>query len=141
MSDMKTQPTRKSVKKFLAGQDKEVRRKDSVVLLEMMQEITGQSPVLWGESLVGFGSYHYKYASGREGDWPVTAFSPRKASMVVYIMPGFKKYQSLLDKLGKHKHSSSCLYISKLGDVKLSVLKQLIARSVKDMRKMYPTEP
>jgi hypothetical protein len=138
MSELKTKATRKSVSKHLKGLEKEVRRRDSQILLQMMTEITGEKAVIWGETLIGFGSYHYKYASGQEGDWRITAFAARKANMVVYIMPGFKKYQSLLSKLGKHKHSSSCLYINKLEDVKLSVLKQLITRSVKDMRKMYP---
>ena len=137
MAELKTRPTRKSAAKFVRGIAHEQRREDAEVLLGVMQEVTGKAPVMWGDSLIGYGSYHYKWRSGQEGDWPVTAFSPRKQNMVVYIMPGFSRYQALLKKLGKHKHSVSCLYINKLDDIKLSVLKQLVARSIKDMGKLY----
>jgi hypothetical protein len=137
VSDLKTRPTRKSVAKYLRAVEHPQRVADALALLELMQEVTGEKAVLWGDSIVGFGSYHYKYKSGREGDWPVTGFAPRKQNLVVYIMPGFKQYTALLKKLGKHRHSSSCLYINKLEDISLPVLKQLVARAVKDMGKMY----
>lgn len=136
-SDMKTKPTRKSVARYVRSIEHQQRRADAEVLLQLMQEVTGETPVLWGDSIIGFGSYHYKYASGREGDWPLTGFSPRKQNMVVYIMPGFAKYGALLKKLGKHKHSSSCLYINKLDDISLPVLGQLVKRSVAAMHRMY----
>ncbi|MCO5207271.1 MAG: DUF1801 domain-containing protein, partial [Anaerolineae bacterium] len=91
--------------------------------------VTGEPGALWGTSIVGFGTYHYKYASGREGDWFVTGFSPRKQNMTLYIMPGFEQYNDLLSKLGKHKTGKSCLYINKLDDVDLDVLRELVAQS------------
>lgn len=94
---------------------------------------------MWGDSIVGYGQYHYHYDSGREGDFLVTGFSPRKQNLSIYIMPGFKKYQTLLNRLGKHKHSVSCLYIKRLSDIDEHVLAQLIKRSVQEMRRMYPT--
>ena len=101
----------------------------------MMKEITGESPKMWGPSIVGFGSYHYKYDSGREGDWFVAGFSPRKQSLTLYIMSGFRRYDELLAKLGKHTHGKSCLYIKKLEDVDMSVLKEMVAQSVKYVSK------
>ena len=103
----------------------------------MMREITHKRGKMWGTSIVGFGEYHYKYASGREGDSPLAGFSPRKQNLTIYIMPGFDKYKSLLSKLGKHKHSVSCLYVKKLDDIDRGVLYKLIARSVKDMKTRY----
>ena len=92
---------------------------------------------MWGTSLIGFGSYHYRYQSGREGDWPVTAFSPRAQNLSIYIMPGFAHYRALMDKLGKYKTGKSCLYLKRLDDVDRNVLKRLVARSVADMKKRY----
>ena len=102
-----------------------------------MKQITKEEPIMWGPSIVGFGSYHYKYESGREGDMCITGFSPRKQNLTIYILPGFKRYSELMKKLGKHKTGSSCLYINKLEDVDLKVLKQLITESVKYMKKKY----
>lgn len=99
-----------------------------------MEEITGEPAKMWGDSIVGFGSYHYKYASGQEGDWMLTAFSPRKQNLTLYIMPGFERYENLMKQLGKYKTGKSCLYIKKLEDVDLEVLKELIDLSVKQMR-------
>jgi hypothetical protein len=101
-----------------------------------MKKITMEEPKMWGPSIVGFGNYHYKYESGREGDWFLTGFSPRKASLTLYIMAGFKEYDELLEKLGKHKTGSSCLYVNKLEDVDLKVLTQLIKQSVQKMKKL-----
>jgi hypothetical protein len=138
MAELKTKPTKQSVSAFLKAVDNEQRRKDGQELLKMMKDVTGKTPKLWGDSIVGFGTYHYKYKTGREGDWMVTGFSPRKQNLSVYIMPGFSKYQALLNKLGKYKTSVSCLYINKLDDVDRKVLKQIVARAYKDMQKIYP---
>lgn len=106
-----------------------------MLLAGLMEAATGEKPKIWGAGLVGFGSYHYKYASGREGDWPLTAFAARKTNLTVYIMPGFGEYQDLLEKLGPHKTAVSCLYIKRLSDVHVPTLKKLITRSVKDIKK------
>lgn len=138
MSDLKTQPTTASVKTFIESVENKTRREDAFVLLDLFEKITGEKAVMWGPSIIGFGQYHYKSdRSKQEGDWPLTGFSPRKANMTVYVMPGFSKYQDLLAKLGKHKTSVSCLYLNKLADVDLDILKQLIEKSVKEMRKRY----
>lgn len=137
MAVLKTKPTSASVSAFLASVDDERRRRDAREVLALMKEITGKRPKLWGTSIIGFGSYHYKYASGREGDWPVTGFSPRKQNLVVYVMPGFSRYESLMRRLGKYKLGKSCLYLKRLDDVDRDVLRRLIARSVSDMKKSY----
>ena len=131
MAELKTQKTGASVTKFLASIEDEGKRKDSRTLLQMMKKITGAKPKMWGTSMVGFGSYHYKYASGREGDWFLTGFAPRKQNLTLYIMSGFKEYEALLKKLGKYKTGKACLYVKKLEDVDLATLKKLIERSVK----------
>jgi hypothetical protein len=130
MSDLKTKPTNASVDEFLNSVEHPQRREDGFELLRMMKEITKEEPTMWGPSIVGFGSYHYKYESGREGEMPITGFSPRKKSLTVYIMSGFEKCQHLLEKLGKHKTGKSCLYINKLEDVDWVVLKEIIRKSV-----------
>jgi hypothetical protein len=130
VADLKTKPTGVSVKKFLDGIEDERKRKDSRAIVKMMEKITGKKPKMWGPSIVGFGSYHYEYASGREGDWPLTGFSPRKQALTLYIMSGFKQYDALLKKLGKFKTGKACLYVKKLEDVDQSVLTELIRRSV-----------
>ncbi|MGB3182718.1 MAG: DUF1801 domain-containing protein [Cyclobacteriaceae bacterium] len=137
MSDMKTKPNEQDVGAFLNAVDNERRRKDALYLLDMMKEVTGDQPKMWGDTIVGFGSYHYKYATGREGDWFITGFSPRKQNMSVYIMPGFDKYPELMSKLGKHKTGVSCLYINKLEDVDLDVLRELVERSFRYMDETY----
>lgn len=138
MAEVKTKPNRKSVQKFLGSVENERRRNDALTLLPLFEEVTGKKPVMWGDSIVGFGSYHYSQKNGQEADWPITGFSPRKQNMTVYIMPGFDEYQDLLSKLGKHKTSVSCIYINKLADVDLSVLKEIIRQSVDEMRRRYP---
>lgn len=137
MTELKTKPTRKSVAKFLKSVENKNRRKDCEHLMRIMQEITGEKPVLWGDSIVGFGSYQYSQRSGQVATWPLTGFSPRKQSLTIYIMPGFGQYKTLLPTLGKHKHSVSCLYINKLEDVDISVLSEMIADSVSVMREKY----
>lgn len=140
MAENKTQPTDADPRAFIAGVEDEQKRADCEVLLEMMERVSGEPPVMWGDSIVGFGSYHYKYASGREGDHLLTGFSPRKANLTIYIMPGFKRYEDELSGLGKHKHSVSCLYVKRLSDIDLDVLEPMVADSVKRMREMYPIE-
>jgi len=133
--EMKTTLNKASVSKFLAKVKDPQKRADSQEIVRMMQEITGEKPAMWGSSIVGFGSYHYKYASGREGDMPIAGFSPRKQNLTLYLMSGFKRYDELLAKLGKFKRSKACLYIKRLDDVHLPTLKALIRESVKVMRK------
>ncbi len=131
MAELKTKPNDASVEAFLNSVENKKRRQDSFVVLEMMKEITGAEPQMWGESIIGFGSYHYKYQSGREGDWFVAGFSPRKQSLTLYIMAGFSRYDELLSKLGKYKHGKSCLYVNKLEDVDMNILRELVTQSVK----------
>lgn len=133
----KTVETEASVEDFLASVENEQKRADSREVLEMMSSITGHQPKMWGSSLVGFGTYHYRYASGREGDFFLTGFSPRKQALTVYIMPGFSDYSKLLDKLGKFKTGKSCLYIKKLDDIDRSLLRELIEKGVEYMRQNY----
>lgn len=137
MTENKTQPTKASVKDFIstAGPEKQ---SDSELLISILQEITGEKPVMWGPSIIGFGSYHYKYGSGCEGDMPIIGFSPRKREFAIYIMPGFENFQPLLEDLGKHKTGQSCLYIKRLSDINMKLLTELMAESVKVMRSKYP---
>ena len=134
MSENKTRPTAQNVIDFLNSVENKTRRADAFTVLAMMQEVTDDEAVIWGSSIVGFGSYHYKYDSGREGDMPLTGFSPRKQSMTLYIMPGFDEYDDLLAKLGKHKIGKSCLYVNKLADVDQDVLRRLIKRAYEHMK-------
>ncbi|MFC2109774.1 DUF1801 domain-containing protein [Bacteroidota bacterium] len=127
---MKTVPTKLNVLEFLENVENEKRKQDALQMLKLMQEWTGFPAVMWGSSIIGFGSYHYKYESGREGDFMLTGFSPRKSSLTLYIMSGFKKDLELMNKLGTYKTGKSCLYIKKLEDIDLSILKELVIRSV-----------
>lgn len=130
MAELKTQKTDASVVEFLEGVPDEKKRADSFAIMELMREVTGEEPAMWGPSIVGFGSYRYRYASGREGEWFLTGFSPRKRNLTLYIMAGFDDYDSLLADLGRYKTGKSCLYVNKLEDVDLSTLRQLIQQSV-----------
>ncbi|HOA23704.1 MAG TPA: DUF1801 domain-containing protein [Aggregatilineales bacterium] len=134
MSENKLVPTDQDVHEFLAGVEREQKRQDSYELLQMMQEITGEPPVMWGSSIVGFGKLHYKYASGREGDTFIVGFSPRKQSFSLYLNCGFDGAGDLLDRLGKHRIGSACLYVNKLDDVDREVLRALVERSVAEVR-------
>ena len=138
MSDLKTRPTDASVEAFIDAVDHPRRREDARTLLELMQRVTGEKPVMWGPSIVGYGSYHYRYASGQEGDWPIAGFSPRKQNLSIYIMPGFEKYEGLLSRLGKHKTGKSCLYVNKLADVDMEVLEALVRAATTEMKRRYP---
>ncbi|MEM8857797.1 MAG: DUF1801 domain-containing protein [Chloroflexota bacterium] len=134
MAENKTSRNDGDVLAFLNGVENVKRKADAFEVLKIMEEETGESPEMWGASLVGFGSYDYKYASGRAGSWFLTGFSPRKANMTLYIMPGFERYDDLLGKLGKHKLGKSCLYVNKLEDVDLNVLRELVRLSAEQMR-------
>ena len=135
MAELKTKKNEASVTKFLDGVKDEKRRLDSYTILKLMKQITKAEPKMWGTSIIGFGSYHCKYASGREGDWFVTGFSPRKQSLTLYLMSGFSKYPDLLKKLGKFKTSKGCLYINKIEDTDIPTLKELIKQSVGYLKK------
>lgn len=135
MAELKTKMHDGDVEKFLSDVENEKRREDSFAVLALMKKITKEEPKMWGPSIVGFGTYHYTYASGREGDWMLTGFSPRKTALTVYIMAGFDRYEELMAKLGKYKTGSSCLYINKLEDVDIKVLSELIKQSVAHMKK------
>ena len=134
----KTKLNQASVTKFLNSIDDAKRREDSFAVLEIMQTITKQEAKMWGTATVGFGTYHYVYASGREGDWMQVGFSPRKNALTLYIMSGFSNYSELMEKLGKYKTGKSCLYIKKLEDIDLKILKELIRESVKYINQTYP---
>ena len=134
MAEPKTKPTNQSVKEFLNKIPEAERRADCFAVAKIMEEITGEKPKMWGPSIVGFGSYHYKYASGHEGDWPMMGFSPRKKDLTLYIMMGFEKHADLMEKLGKHSTSKSCLYIKRLSDVHIPTLKKLIKIGLKDLK-------
>lgn len=138
MAELKTKATSASVDKFIKGIKDEQTREDCRKVLDIMQKATGSEPKMWGTGIVGFGSYHYKYASGREGDWFLTGFSPRKQNLTLYIMSGFDEYDALLEKLGRHTTGKSCLYIKRLEDVDMKVLRELVKRSVKHMQKSNP---
>ena len=138
MAELKTQPNEQSVEDFLNSVDNEVKREDSFSILELMKEATGAEPIMWGDSIIGFGRYHYKYASGREGEWFLTGFSPRVQNLTLYIMSGFDEYDELLGKLGKHSTGKSCLYVKKLADVDQDVLRELVSKSVAHMKETNP---
>lgn len=140
MNKQKTQPTNTSVEQFIAAIDDPQKREDCMTLLQLFHEITGEPAKLWGSSIVGFGSYHYKYGSGHEGGAAITGFSPRKQNLTIYVMDGFEKYKPLLEKLGKHKTSVSCLYIKRLADIDLAVLRKIVEQSVAEIKKLYPTK-
>ena len=139
MAENKTKPTKVSVTAFLNAVEDRQKRADCRKVAAMMRRATGKRAKMWGSSIVGFGTYHYKYDSGREGDFILTGFSPRKQALTVYVMPGFSRYDALLKKLGKYKTGKSCLYIKRLADVDEGVLEKLIGESVKDMRDRYET--
>jgi hypothetical protein len=140
MSENKTRPTGEAVTEFIGSVAHPTRRADAQRLDEIFREVTGWAPQMWGPSIVGYGSYHYRYDSGREGDALATGFSPRKSNLVVYIMPGYADFDDKLARLGKHKIGKSCLYINKLADVDEEVLKEMIRVGVDDLGKKYPVE-
>lgn len=138
MAELKTKLTKESALAFIKAVPEEEKRKDGLTLLKIFQEATGEKPKMWGSSIVGYGMYHYKSErSAQEGDWPLVAFSPRKQALTLYVVAGVKKYPELLKKLGKHTTSVGCLYIKRLSDVDLTVLKKIVKRSSMDAKKQY----
>ena len=135
MADLKTKRNKGDVEAFLNSVADEKKRQDSFTILDFMKKVTGMEPEMWGDSIIGFGSYHYKYASGREGDWFLTGFSPRVQNLTLYIMAGFDNYDQLLGKLGKYSTGKSCLYIKRIEDVDMDVLKELVEQSVEHMKR------
>ena len=137
MAEQKTKPSNQSVSSFLDSIADEMKRMECYAILDMMKRVTKTEPKIWGTGLVGFGNYHYKYASGHEGDCFVTGFAPRKGALTLYITAGVERFPKLLAKLGKHKTGKGCLYIKTLDDVNLSVLEDLVKQSVEHTRATY----
>ncbi len=137
MADLKTKPTAVSVEAFLDKIDDDEKRTDAYTVLELMKQITGAKPRMWGPSMIGFGAYHYKYASGCEGDIFLTGFSPRKNALTIYIMAGMDRFGARRKKLGKHKASKGCLYVKKLADIDLSVLREIIQANIKALQEIH----
>ncbi len=140
-SDNKTVASDIDPRAFLAAVEHPVRRADGLVLLDLFAEVSGFVPVMWGPSIIGYGRYHYQYDSGREGDFLATGFSPRKANLSIYIMPGYQDYSDILSRLGKHKLGKSCLYVNKLAEIDLLVLRELIETGLKDLATFWPVKP
>jgi uncharacterized protein DUF1801 len=138
MAELKTKVSNASVGKFIDGIEDNQMRRDCLALMDIMGKATKSEPRMWDTNIVGFGSYHYKYASGREGDWMLTAFAPRKQNLTLYVMPGFAGRDELMAKLGKHSGGKSCIYVKRLSDLHLPTLKKLVTDSVKHLRKTYP---
>jgi hypothetical protein len=138
MSEPKTRPTADSVADFVAAVEDPRRRADAEAALELLAEASGEPPVMWGTSIVGFGAYTQEGAGKKPVDWPIIGFSPRRAELVFYIMPGFSEYEALLERLGKHRKGASCLYVKRMDDVDRDVLRELAMRSVAMMRERYP---
>lgn len=141
MSENKTKPNDADVLAFLGAVEPERRRVDALRLNEIFREVTGFEPVMWGASIVGYGSYHYVYKSGREGDFLATGFSPRKTSLTIYIMPGYADFGDILKRLGKHRTGRSCLYINRLDAVDEHALRELIAAGLRDLGTRWPVAP
>lgn len=137
MSELKTKPNNLSVVDFLNSIDHPQKKEDAKSIYKLMEEITQTKGVMWGSSIIGFGNYHYKYKTGREGDWFLTGFSPRKQNLTLYIMDCFYNTEDLLKKLGKYKTGKSCLYINKLQDVDIEILKKLVENSVNHLKAKY----
>ena len=141
MTQNKTVQTHVSVDEFIALIAHPTRRQDAAVLVDLFSKFTGFAPKMWGDSIVGFGQYHYRYATGREGDFLATGFSPRKSNLSIYIMPGYGDFSDILQNLGKHKLGKSCLYVNKLADINLDVLTQLITAGLERLDQMWPVRP
>lgn len=140
MAKTKTKPTNQSVDEFIAAfADTEQKRQDSYALIKLMQKVSGHDPYMWGPSIIGFGSYHYKYASGHEGDAPMLGFSPRKAAISLYVFTGLQEHRHLLDSLGKYKMGKACIYIKQLSDIDEKVLKTIMKESIRYLKATYST--
>jgi len=141
MAPNKTQPTAVSVEAFLGAVEPQRKREEAATLDALFRKATGWAPQMWGPSMVGYGRYHYVYASGREGDSLATGFSPRKAKHSIYILPGYADYGAILQRLGKHTTGKSCLYINTLSDIDLDVLAELIRTGLADLQQRWPVYP
>lgn len=141
MSANKTQPSGQDVDAFISSVEPAAKQDDARLLDKIFQSVTGYAPVMWGPSIIGYGSYHYSYKSGREGEFLATGFSPRKARHSIYIMPGYQDYSTILSRLGKHKLGKACLYVNKLADIDLDVLEELIHAGLTDLQKQWPVLP
>lgn len=141
MTENKTQARDDDVRAFLQSVEHPVRRADGLALLEMFEAVTGFEARMWGPTIVGFGRYHYRYDSGREGESLATGFSSRAGNLSIYIMPGYQDYSAILEKLGRHKLGKSCLYVNKLADIDLDVLKELVQAGLRDLDAMWPVQP
>ena len=141
MTQNKTVQTDASVDEFIASITHPTRRQDAAVLVDLFTKTTGYAPQMWGDSIVGFGQYHYRYATGREGDFLATGFSPRKSNLSIYIMPGYGDFSNILQNLGKRKLGKSCLYVNKLADIELDVLAQLITAGLGRLDQIWPVRP
>ncbi len=135
---LKTRPNSADVKAFIAAVEDRQKRSDAEELLAMMKRVTGCKPVMWGTSIIGFGSYRYTNTTGREAQWCATGFSPRKSALTIYIMPGFSGLETLMEQLGKHKTGRSCLYIRRLSDIDAGILERIVARAYATIREKYP---
>ncbi len=138
MAKNKTAATTEDVSDFINKVDNAKKREDSFTLISLFQKITGKEPKMWGPSIIGFGTYHYKYASGHEGDAPLAGFSPRRNALVIYMSNEFEKREELLKSLGKHKSTKACVYFNKLEDIELNVLEKIIINSIADVNQLYP---
>lgn len=138
MAKNKTAATKADVSAFIDKIADEQKRDDAYQIIKIMEEASGFEPVMWGPSIIGFGTHHYKYASGHEGDMPVAGFSPRKSALVLYVHMGEKR-EALLEKFGKHKPSKGCVYFKRLADIDVNVLKKMVALSIKEVKKQYPS--
>jgi hypothetical protein len=141
MAETKTKPTAVTVADFIAGVEPPGRRDDAVALDAFFRRVTGWNPVIWGPTMVGYGSYAYRYESGHGGTALATGFSPRKAELSIYVMPGYQDYGPILDRLGKHKMGKSCLYVRRLGDIDMEVLAELVRAGLDDLARLWPVSP
>ncbi|MEO1254797.1 MAG: DUF1801 domain-containing protein [Bacteroidota bacterium] len=137
MADLKTKLNDQSVTDFVESVEPEWKKQDAKQILNLLHKVTGEQPKMWGNSIIGFGKYHYKYESGREGDWFLAGFSPRKQDTTIYMTGGFDNLGELLTKLGKHKKSVGCLYLKKLEDVNIDILEKMIQKSIETYKKRY----
>ncbi|WP_299321934.1 DUF1801 domain-containing protein [Parasphingopyxis sp.] len=139
MAENKTKPTEKSPADFIAAVEPDWKREDAKTICALMERLSGEPPKMWGPSIIGFGQYHYKYESGREGDFLLTGFSPRKTALTLYIMGGFPRHEEIMARLGTYKTGKSCLYVKRLSDIDMDVLEELVTASLAYMRETYDT--
>ncbi len=137
MAELKTKPNDASVREFLDTIEDEAKRDDCYEIMNMMQEVSGEEPKMWGSSIIGYGTYHYKYASGREGDWMRIGFSPRKLNITLYLLAGVERNAEILSRIGKYKNGKSCFYIKKLDDIDRKVLRELMTASLEHIEDIY----